>query len=371
MDRLWSAPQLAVPRTRRRARVPARVHAGEKYLGADGGVTTLVAGKFHSLKCWKFAFLLAILVLGGCSSSVSNISTPPSMKVDTILPFDGKIVFVHGIGNFVDDHIYVMNANGSDITDITPNLSYADDPSLSPDGKHIVFTSIDYLSPTEGKTQIFLMDSDGAHVKQLTFRDESSYRPSWSHDGEYVVFLSSQSDVLDYRGVPAQQGYIVKIDDSEERRITNAEEFVNAVSWYQNDDFISVSVAATRYTLRTYIMNLDGVIQKQFPEFIIDGIPVWSPDGDRIVYNTLSSGDYGVAVMKPFNANREFLQLDNISPPIWAGGASWSPDGKYIIFSSNLDGDSDLYIIKSDGSELTQLTNLPGDESQPNWIMLP
>lgn len=43
-----------------------------------------------------------------------------------------------------------------------------------------------------------------------------------------------------------------------------------------------------------------------------------------------------------------------------------SKDGKFVIFSSTRDGDSDLYITNLSDNSTKQLTNLAGDESQPD-----
>jgi Tol biopolymer transport system component len=46
---------------------------------------------------------------------------------------------------------------------------------------------------------------------------------------------------------------------------------------------------------------------------------------------------------------------------------AWSPDGALLAFSSDVDGDFDLYIVDADGSNLSRLTNLSGDEHVPSW----
>jgi Tol biopolymer transport system component len=46
---------------------------------------------------------------------------------------------------------------------------------------------------------------------------------------------------------------------------------------------------------------------------------------------------------------------------------SWSPDGKQIVFVSDRDGSSELYIMPADGSQETRLTNTPYAENNPDW----
>jgi TolB protein len=51
---------------------------------------------------------------------------------------------------------------------------------------------------------------------------------------------------------------------------------------------------------------------------------------------------------------------DNLAP-------SFSPDGNWIVFTSSRDGDNELFIMRLDGSGLTQLTNNELSDWQPRW----
>jgi Tol biopolymer transport system component len=45
----------------------------------------------------------------------------------------------------------------------------------------------------------------------------------------------------------------------------------------------------------------------------------------------------------------------------------WSPDGSQIAFVSNRDGNSEIYVMNSDGTGLTRLTDNPDDDVNPRW----
>jgi len=338
--------------------------------------------KLQNSVLMKLTMLFASLLITRCSNNSTGVSTSPpnftpSMAntpipatITAISPMIGKITFVHGSGNISDNDIYVMDVDGTGLKNLTTNTLYNGQPAWSPDAKYIVFSSIAFTSPTDGKYQIYTMKADGSDLKQLTFdKAYSSYLPAWSPDGKYIIFLSTRDDMLDNQGDPIQEAYIMNSDGSEQRRLTNSQVAVGGLSWYPNGNLISVSVAATRYTLKTYLVDINGTIQKQNPGFIVAGIPIWSPNGKLVLFDlSVSPTDCsGIVVMNADNSNQICLIIDKIFPPVHVGGASWSPDGKYIIFSSNLDGDSDIYVVKPDGSDLTQLTNMAGDESEPVW----
>ena len=46
----------------------------------------------------------------------------------------------------------------------------------------------------------------------------------------------------------------------------------------------------------------------------------------------------------------------------------WSPDGKRIAFSANPEGNFDIFIMNSDGSEISAVTSFPQNELEPTWF---
>lgn len=78
-------------------------------------------------------------------------------------------------------HVYTMNADGSDIRQITDGPVQDLHPTFSPDGKTICFFSV-----RGGSAGLWLVSSDGLSPPQRINSSATLYRPVWSHDGNRI-----------------------------------------------------------------------------------------------------------------------------------------------------------------------------------------
>jgi hypothetical protein len=125
-------------------------------------------------------------------------------------PDGSRIAFVRGT------NIFVMNADGSGQTSIRQGGSPAD-PVWSPDGTQIAFR--DQNVPAHS-TEIYLMNADGSNVRQLTssilFAGNS--KPSWSPDGTRILFLFFDSFICGIFGNRCTDGLYVMNADGGNRK---------------------------------------------------------------------------------------------------------------------------------------------------------
>ena len=114
---------------------------------------------------------------------------------------------------------------------------------------------------------------------------------------------------------------------------------------------LDVSTGATRRLLSS-------------PKF--EGAPAWSPDGQRIAFGRLESGDERAGDADIWIANVVTGELDHVlGGPQRDVTPAWSPDGRRLAFESDRSGNAEIWIIDLEVDSLTQLTNHPANDAFP------
>ncbi len=130
---------------------------------------------------------------------------------------DGKLIaYVSDVAG--NPHIYVIRSRGGKPKRITYSGKYNATPAWSPNGDHISFTRID-----NGNFNIWIMRSDGTDQKQLTFTGNNE-DPSWSPDSRHIVFSSSKR-------MEAATLYMIRPDGTGLKRVPTGLGEEKAPSW--------------------------------------------------------------------------------------------------------------------------------------------
>lgn len=244
---------------------------------------------------------------------------------------DGAIAFHSNRDGDFD--IYVMNADGSDVTPVTDNTVHEFDPIWSPNGKQIAFGRL-----SGAGADVVVINADGSEERVLT---ANGFPGAWSPDGRQIAFGRDG-------GI-----WVVNVDGSGLAQLSN-DGF--PTGWSPNGKQIAFN-SFRDGDLDIYVMNVDGsgVIQlTNDPETDFGDRAGWSPNGKVFLFSSWRDGDIEVFVMNAADGSGVTKLTDNFCND---DDAVWSPNGKQIAFHSTCDGDEEIVVINADGSGATQITH--------------
>ena len=271
-------------------------------------------------------------------------------------PTGGKIVFAstRDGGNW---EIYSMNANGTSQTRLTNNPAVDTQPTISPDGSRVAFTS-----DRNGNFQIYVMNADGTGLTRLTNNAATDFAPKFSADGNRIAFVSDRD--FNY------EIYVMNADGTNQARLTN-----NAASDFNptfSPDGSRIAFDSNRDgNPEIYSMNADGTNPTRLTNnSAADELPSFSPDGSRIVF--ASKRDDGLtAKIYQMNSNgTNQVRLSTVSAS--ETYPAFSPDGSQIAFTSYRDdSEGELYKMNADGTNQVRLTRNAAQDAFPSWSIVP
>ncbi|MBI3111279.1 MAG: PD40 domain-containing protein [Ignavibacteriales bacterium] len=103
---------------------------------------------------------------------------------------DGKRIVFSSIDKGGNNDLYILEVATRTLTRLTNDFFSDNDPAWSPDGRFIAFSSDRNPYGRRGKFNLFLYDLKSAGVEYLTVGDQSYFAPSWSGDGKRLAFTS-------------------------------------------------------------------------------------------------------------------------------------------------------------------------------------
>ncbi|HOU90198.1 MAG TPA: hypothetical protein PLU22_04090 [Polyangiaceae bacterium] len=236
-------------------------------------------------------------------------------------------------------------------------------PAISPDGRVLLFQSIAREGVFEKRTLVAVDPSTRAQRTLFTSDKPHSRDPAWIAGGTSYLYVSdSPGSPSIVRALTAAPNAAISV--------------VAAGEIAPSPAHPSISPDGTRVAFETAgkiaVSGLDGSRLTLLGEGVS---PDWSPDGRLVAFCRAVGTSRHLFVADP-DTGTGLVQLtsddyDHCAP-------SWSPDGQFIVFSTDRaraeggevalgTGVRNLYIIKHDGTELTELTSGSVTADEPDW----
>jgi Tol biopolymer transport system component len=245
---------------------------------------------------------------------------------------DGKRIVFESTRDGPDADIFVMNADGTGVVQLTRNGYSESTPVFTPDGASIVFAS-----EQDGNLDVFIMRADGSGLRNLTRHPGADGHPRVSPDGKRIYFNSNRtSDPATFaRGTMDREHnheiFSMSPDGGDVRQVTN------------------------------------------LPDW--DTYPAVSPDGRELLWRRIAP----TGGKSESGRNSEVFWMDlatgemrNVTAhQAYDGWPAWSPDGRRIAFASNRANAEfeafDIYVAERDGSNAARVTFGDGVDGRGSW----
>ncbi|MFV2043618.1 MAG: hypothetical protein ACC700_10345, partial [Anaerolineales bacterium] len=222
-----------------------------------------------------------------------------------------------------DQDVYLVQADGSGVVQITDNATIDRAPRWSPDGQKLA-----YIDDLTRRPRLIVSNADGSNASMVPFDREVFFDLVWSTTAQQIVLLSGSELIA------------VDLDTGEAVNLTGGARYELELPSFSPDGGRIVFAAAVPVTGgwaedRLFTVKVDGTgltelsVPTGYPRW-----PTWSPQGDEILFEGVAqSGMVGLYVARLDGSIR---RLD-ANPKETGSLPSWSPDGTMIAY---VEGDS-------------------------------
>ena len=248
--------------------------------------------------------------------------------------------------------IFLLSLDSMEPRKLTsPHGSVGDyNPDFSPDGQTLAFNR-----GAQGITSIYTVPVSGGSERHLITGVQYGWGLAWTSGGRDIVFAKAGWDAGWLWKIPRGGGEPERLQFGQEgvqpsirgNRLVYARQMANVTIWRR----VLNSVVST------------GPSHRFIHSTRMESGPQFSPHGDKIAFESTRSGAYEVWMCRSDGTG--LVQLTHFNSS--AGTPRWSPDGQQIAFDSRDSGNADIFVVDSQGGPPRRLTSERSSDVVPSW----
>ncbi|HCT52554.1 MAG TPA: peptidase S41, partial [Balneola sp.] len=260
------------------------------------------------------SFLFIALLSSGLAAQNALFLGDPSIAND-------KIAFTF------DTDIWITSKNGGEATRLTAMDGEETNPSISPDGNWIAFTSNQY-----GNNDVYIMPATGGEINQLTFHQANDQVESWSWDSKKIYFSSNRYNRITAFEISAEGGTPSRLFEHYHNTVHNLAEHPSSGDFYFNESWESFIFPQRK----RYVGSFNPDIKSYNPETDTytehtswegkDFSPTIDQNGNVYFVSDEANYEYNLYTLE----NGQKKQLTRFNTSIY--NPSVSPNGSVVVF---------------------------------------
>lgn len=270
-----------------------------------------------------------------------------------------RIVFRRKVTPTASD-IFMVDSDGFNLRRLTDEAATDDSsivmsPSLSPNGRYLV-----YVSYRSGRPVIYERDLITGAEQVISSVGQINVTPVYSPDGRRILFGRTEGDHTELFEIQRDPLCCT-------RRVTYTSAGETMGGAYSPDGQMLAITSTPLGNPQIYVMDLrrggdPSIVSRYvFGERGYSTSPDWSPRGDRIAYHTWVDQWFQIVTVNPDGSDRRVMTSrgSNEDP-------SWAPDGRHLVFAGTLGGYYALWVLDTVSGRLRSVSVNQIDQL-PHW----